>query len=225
MNDNLKEETQKKLINVVSHEIRNPLAAIKNGVYYIGYAVKSDNPRVKMTLDIINKEIESIQKMLEDLLAYSKQRPPSLSLVDVNSLIDEVVSIINLPEKVNIVRELEKSLPEFVLDREEIRQVLISIINNAWQACDKEEGIVNIITSLENGNLKLIVIDNGVGIPEDKLDKVFESFYSTKEGAVGLGLTAAKNLINRHEGKINCFSINGEGTEVTILIPQIKNEE
>jgi methyl-accepting chemotaxis protein len=110
MVDTLK-ETQQELIekeklaavsemaNVIGHDRRNPLAAIKNGSYYLRYAAKSENPRVEATLGIIDREIESISKIIEDLLGYSRQRPPTLSPVNINELIDEVISIIEFSEE------------------------------------------------------------------------------------------------------------------------------
>lgn len=208
------------MANVVSHDIRNPLAAIKNGAYFMRYAAKSDNPRVEKTLDIIDREIDSITKIINDLLGYSRQRPPVLSPVDVNSLMDEVISIIELPDNVTIKKEFAEHLSKFNLDMGEIRQVLVNLVNNAVQACDKDSGIVRVITGLqENGDLKMIIKDNGMGIPQDKIDKIFQAFYSTKRGGTGLGLASAKRIVERHNGTISIKSKDKVGTEVIISIP------
>ncbi|MBN2408000.1 MAG: GHKL domain-containing protein [Elusimicrobia bacterium] len=233
MIDKLK-ETREKLIekeqlaavgemaNIIGHDIRNPLAAIKNGAYYIRHAMKDENKRIEMSLDIIDREIVSITNIIEDLLGFSRQRPPALSPVNVNELMDEIISIIELPENTQIKKEYKAQLPEYNLDRGEMRQVFVNLINNAVQACkDREKGLVSVITGQETGgDLKVIIRDNGVGIPKDKLDQVFKAFYSTKAGGTGLGMSSAKNIVDRHEGTINIHSAVDKGTDITVIIPQ-----
>jgi signal transduction histidine kinase len=232
MIDNLK-ETREKLIekeklavvgemaNVIGHDIRNPLSAIKNAAYYLRHVLGEDNERITATLGIVDREIESIQKIVEDLLGYSRQRPPVLAPVDVNSLVDEVLSIIQVPANVQILKEVSEKLPSYDLDHGEMRQVLVNLINNAAQACEKKEkGEVRVISyRAEDEHLKIRIKDNGTGIPGEKLDKVFQAFYSTKEGGTGLGLSSAKRIVERHEGTINIESEQGKGSEIIISIP------
>ncbi len=210
--------------NIIGHDIRNPLAAIKNGVYFIRYSVKSENERLSKTLNIIDREIENITEIIENLLGYSRQRPPALKPVDVNSLTDESVSIVDVPENVEIRREFSEALGEHNLDKGEMKQVLVNLINNAVQACsDKESGVVTIRTDrTESGELFVSIKDNGKGIPRDKLENIFKAFYSTKEGGTGLGMSSAKNIVERHEGTINVKSELNKGTEIMISIPQLK---
>ncbi|MGM0567612.1 MAG: ATP-binding protein [Elusimicrobiota bacterium] len=211
------------MANVIGHDIRNPLAAIKNGTYFLRYAVKDKNDKIEKTMNIIEREIENIAKIIEDLLGYSRQRPPELSPVDVKGLADEAISIIEVPENVRIEKNYSRNLPEFNLDRNEIKQVLVNIINNAVQACEKEEGVVKIITEKDyNGNLIIRVIDNGEGIPKDKMENIFKAFYSTKGGGTGLGMSSAKNIIERHEGSINVKSEVKKGSEIILTVPFLK---
>lgn len=239
MIDNLK-ETREKLIekeklaavgemaNIIGHDIRNPLSAIKNGVYYIKHAVKEENPKIKVSLNIIDREIESISKIIEDLLSYSRQRPPKLKPVDINALYDEIISLIDVPDVVEIEKEVQEGIAEYKMDRGEIRQALVNIVNNAVQACEKKgKGKVEIRANKdkETGDLRIVVRDNGIGIPEDKKQKIFQAFYSTKDGGTGLGTSSAKRIVERHQGLINLHSEYNVGTEIVITIPKdIKTE-
>ena len=100
---------------------------------------------------------------------------------------------------------------------------MLNLLNNAIQACGKnDKGIVTAITDFEKENLKIIIRDNGEGIPKDKLENVFKAFYSTKAGGTGLGMSSAKNIVERHDGIINIRSAVGKGTDIIILIPQKK---
>ncbi len=213
------------MANIVGHDIKNPLGTIKNGVYFFRYTLKESGERVKKTLDIMDREIVTINDIVENLLGYSRQRPPALSSVDVNSLLDEVISIIEPPENVKIEKEYAENLPAYQLDRVEMKQVFVNLINNAVQACDKEEGRVRVISSnQEDQALKVRVIDNGVGIPKDKLDSIFKAFYSTKSGGTGLGMSSVKNIIERHGGTISVSSEPGKGTEMTVVIPPLEKK-
>ncbi len=206
----------------VCHDIRNPLAAIKNGIYFLEYSVKSENPRVKATIEIVNNEIDHIGNMLDDLLGFYKQDSPTFKLVNVNLLICEVLSALNIPENIEIVKKLEENLPKYNIAFNEIRQVFVNIISNAWQACDKDGSIIEITTKQEeNKDLYIGIRDNGIGIPQDNLGEVFDVFYSTKNGVMGLGLSAAKKNVNRHAGRIMIKSTVDVGTEIIIIIPQI----
>ncbi|MFH1416438.1 MAG: ATP-binding protein [Elusimicrobiota bacterium] len=221
MKEDNKTVSIEEIVNMISHDIRNPLAAIKNGIYYIGYSVKSDNPRVKITVDIINKEIDNIKKILDDLTGYSRQREQSLCDVNVGMLADEILAEIKIPDNIIILKDIDESLPDYLLDREEMRQIITNVVNNAWQSCDKEECRVSIrIFQDSNGNLNIGISDNGIGIADENKDRIFEPFYTTKDGGTGLGLAAVKKLVKRHNGSVALDSTVGEGTDFIISIPR-----
>ncbi len=232
------------MASIITHDIRNPLAAIKNGVFYLKTSPKIIDERLKEVLEIIDREITNINEIINDLLGFSRQKPPSLSPVDVNSLIEETISIIDKSENVEIIKEFDEELPKYQLDRGEIRQVLVNLIKNAVQACDKKQGaikeklseinvssdtiraydkkqgVVKVITGREkDGRLGLRILDNGIGIRDEDKDNIFKPFYSTKAGGTGLGLASVKRIIERHNGVVDVDSTYGKGTEFKILIP------
>lgn len=213
-----------KIADIISHDIRNPLSAIKNGMYFLGYSIKSDDQRIGTTINIINKEIENIERIVNNLLDYSRQRPPQVIQANINSLLDEVISQIELPEKVSIVKDFDNKIPPYDLDCEEIGRALMNVINNAWQSCEKNGGTVTVSTMQEkSGDLKIIVKDNGIGIAVGDLGRIFDPFYSTKDGKTGLGLAAVKRILERHNGCVVVNSIPDTGTDVTLAIPKGKN--
>ena len=207
------------MANVIGHDIRNPLAAIKNGSYFLKVVSDSDNEKVSQTLGTIEREVDNISSIVENLLGYSRQRDPVLKPVDVNALMDEVISIIEPPENVEIIKKYDEDMEKFNLDRGEIKQAMVNLINNAVQACNKPKGIVKVITFLKKDNLHINVVDNGKGIPKEDLNNIFKAFYSTKEGGTGLGMSSVKNIIDRHLGTLNIRSKVGKGTKMLITIP------
>ncbi len=208
------------MANVIGHDIRNPLSAIKNSAYYIKSILKDKEKYINI-VEIIEREIEHISKIIENLLGYSRQRPPALSSVDVNKLILEVLSIIEHPDHVTIETELQEDLDNHNIDRGEVRQALVNLINNAVQACrTQEKGRVTVSSKrMEDGMLQIKVKDNGCGIPKEDLENIFDAFYSTKEGGTGLGMSSAKNITERHGGNLYINTTVGNGTEIILNIP------
>lgn len=207
----------------VGHELRNPLGAIKNAVYYVrGKVAKSElgqqEPRVLEFLNIIDNEINSSNKIISDLLGFSRVGKPSVSPVYIDRVIEDALSRVSIPESVKLVKKLKADLPEVEVDTDQIRQVLVNIIMNALQAMP-EGGRLTIATGSRDNFLKVKVIDTGYGIPEDKIGKIFDSLFTTKAKGIGLGLAVCKAIIERHQGKVKVKSIVGEGTTFTIELP------
>lgn len=206
------------MANIVGHDLRNPLWAIENAVYYLKMKVDTRDKKVNDTLQAINRELKHSNKIINDLLGFSRQRQPVLRPVKLDSLIEETLSVISVPDEIKIVKKLQENLPIIKIDPDEIRQVLVNLVNNAIQACNKK-GEVLIETKLFEPLVEISISDNGAGISEENIKKLFTPFFSTKSRGTGLGLVAAKRIIERHKGKINISSKIGAGTKVIIKLP------
>jgi signal transduction histidine kinase len=124
-------------------------------------------------------------------------------------------------EKQRIVIQKEfQPLPPILMDREQMKQVILNLLLNAVQAMPKGGALV-LKGTLPEGDrwIKLSIQDSGLGIPSEDLDKLFDPFFSTKEGGVGLGLSIAHRIIDQHRGKIEVESTLGKGTRFTVWLP------
>jgi signal transduction histidine kinase len=207
----------------VGHELRNPLGAIKNAAYYIkGKIAKSEvgqqEPRVIEFLDIMDDEINSSNKIINDLLGFSRTGKPAVSPTRVEKVIDDAISHTLIPEHIELTKKLDADLPEIEIDTDQIRQVLVNVITNATQAMP-EAGKLTIAASGKNNFLEVEVIDTGSGIAEEVLGKVFDPLFTTKAKGIGLGLAVCKSIIERHGGGIEVKSRVGKGTTFTIKLP------
>ena len=207
----------------VGHELRNPLGAIKNAVYYVrGKVAKSElgqqEPRVMEFLNIIDNEINSSNKIINDLLDFSRVGRPSVSPAYIGRVIEDALSYIPIPESIKLVKKLKAELPEVEVDTDQIRQVLVNMFMNALQAMPAG-GKLTIAARSRDNLLEVKVTDTGYGIPEDKIDKIFDSLFTTKAKGIGLGLAVCKAIIERHQGKVKVKSKVGEGTTFTIELP------
>ncbi len=213
----------------VGHELRNPLGAIKNAVYYIkGKIAKSElaqkEPRVTEFLNIMDDEINSSNKIISDLLGFSRIGKPAVSPVKIGMIIDDAIAHTSVSENIELVKKLDTDLPEVEIDTDQIRQVLVNILINAVQAMP-EGGKLTIGARVADNYLQVEVSDTGVGIPKDAIEKIFDPLYTMKAKGIGLGLAVCKSIIDRHGGHIGVESEVGKGTAFTVNLPLMVKKE
>lgn len=207
----------------VGHELRNPLGAIKNAVYYIrGKVGKSDlaqnEPRVMEFLDIVDDEINASNKIINDLLGFSRVGKPAVSPARIEMVIDDAIAHTSIPENIELHRKVDANLPEVEIDTDQIRQVLVNMITNAVQAMP-EGGKLTLEARKRDSFLEMKIADTGVGMSEETMGKIFDPLYTTRAKGIGLGLAVCKSIIDRHEGQVKVESSVGKGTTFTIRLP------
>jgi len=207
----------------VGHELRNPLGAIKNAVYYIkGKLTKSElaekEPRVLEFLDIVDDEVNASNKIINDLLGFSRVGKPSVTPTPVKKVIEDALARVSIPENVALNENLGSDSKEVAVDAGQIQQVLVNVITNAVQAMP-EGGKLTINTRERKDFLELDVTDTGSGIADENKGKVFDPLFTTRAKGIGLGLAVSKSIIDRHGGQIEAKSAVGKGTTFTIRLP------
>lgn len=207
----------------VGHELRNPLGAIKNAVYYIrGKISKSElpakDPRLLQFLDIMDSEINVSNKIINDLLGFSRIGRPAVSPARIKTVVEDALSSLTIPENVEIVNKLDTELPEIAIDTDQIRQVVMNIAANAVQAMP-EGGKLTIDARKRDRYLELAISDTGHGMEAQVIPKIFDPLFTTKAKGIGLGLAVCKSIVERHEGIIEVQSRVGEGTTFTVKLP------
>jgi len=214
------------MASVVGHEIRNPLGVINNAIYYIKTKLEVSSgreldPKIQKHIGIIEQEIAASNKIVNDLLGFSRTRPPMAQPVDLNRIVEDSLSVVSIPDKVKVEIDLCLELPPALVNPDEIRQVLINLINNAWQAMP-EGGTLKVRTYPQEGMAQAEVTDTGCGISPENMKKLFTPFFSTKTKGTGLGLAAVQRTVERHNGKIRVRSQVGQGTTFIVSLPLAK---
>ncbi len=207
----------------VGHELRNPLGAIKNAVYYVrGKVAKSElaqkEPRVTEFLDIMDDEINSSNKIISDLLGFSRVGKPSVSPTQIKKIVEDALLHLTIPENIGVTKMLDTDLPQVEIDADQIQQVFINIITNAVQAMP-EGGKLTMQAREKDEFLEIEIADTGCGIPEEAVDKIFDPLFTTRAKGIGLGLAVCKAIIDRHQGSIDVKSQVEKGTTFTIRLP------
>jgi signal transduction histidine kinase len=209
----------------LAHEIRNPLNAMKINLQLLEEEWKQDNElsraKAQKRFGTLDQEITRLDQILGDFLRFARLPQPNLEKHDISLLIAELLDFTE-PEaqqlNVKIKKDLEPSLPEIYLDNRQIKQALLNILINAYQSMP-DGGEVTIRAYKMDSRIKVDIIDSGEGIPLDRIDKLFDLFYSTKESGTGLGLPITKRIIDMHNGEIEVQSQEGKGSTFSIILP------
>ena len=191
-----------KLAGGVGHELRNPLGAIKNAAYFLNMALEEPEAEVKKTLEILCQEIETSERIISSILDFAREKPPTWLKVDINEIIQRVLSRTTVPGNIEVVSQIDEALPEVMADPDQLDRVFANIILNAIQAMP--EGGRLAVECQAPGSEKVIIsiTDTGGGIPAEVLPKLFEPLFTTRVKGIGLGLTITKTLVEGHGGTI-----------------------
>ncbi|TDI14243.1 MAG: response regulator [Acidobacteria bacterium] len=215
------------MISGVAHELNNPLAAV------MGYAQLLDSDLVELDgehrqekIRTIHREAYRCQRIVQNLLSFARNQNPERRPTDLNAAVQAVIHPLEYSlrvDEVEAILELAPDLPAVMGDAHQLQQVILNLVNNAQHALREVPGPrrLRISTVQRDGRVVVQVEDNGVGIPADKLGKVFDPFFSTKAvgKGTGLGLSLAYGCIKEHGGEIRVQSPPGQGTCFTLDLP------
>lgn len=205
----------------IAHEIRNPLTAIK------GFTQLINEESSNQYIDVMLSELDRIEKIVSDLLILAKPEIKYFEQSNLNSLILDIVSLLNthaIMKNIEIETVFEEKAMAAECEPDKLKQVLINIIKNAIEASFNDGKIIIETRWADGENVLIKVSDNGAGIPNDRLPKLGEPFYSTKEKGTGLGLMICKRIIKNHNGTIRITSKVNKGTTVKIMLPKSQKE-
>ena len=204
----------------LAHEIRNPLAGIA-GVVDVMRKELPPGSSSRSVLGDVQDEIHYIQRILNDLLAYARPRPPQLHTADLNATIEQAVLLARQQigsRSIEVLFTPDKDLPSISHDPAQMQQVLLNLLLNGIQAISNS-GRVELTLRQEGDNVIVRVADTGSGIAPDALTKIFKPFFTTRREGTGLGLSLAKGIVDAHGGGIRVTSTPGHGTQFDVLLP------
>jgi signal transduction histidine kinase len=212
------------LAGSVSHELRGPLGSIKNSAYFLQLALEDPAPDVQETLDILNEEIARSETIIDSMLDFARTETPNRQPVSANVLVENALNRVKVPDTIDVELNLEDTLPTVAADPKQLLGVFENITKNAVEAMPEGGKLRVKSNTVRDANeepvqVEIAFADNGVGITEKDLERVFEPLFSTKEGGTGLGLPLAQALVEAHGGSITVKSRVGEGSTFTVLLP------
>ena len=214
------------LAGMVGHDLRNPLTGISGAAYYLKAKYTSNMDfRGRDMLEIIEKDIEHANKIINDLLEYSREMRLKLVETDPKSMLKEAIASMPVPENVKILDKTCRE-PKMRVDTERMRRVLMNIMKNAIDAMPKG-GNLTVKSEKTEETMTMSFSDNGIGMAKDILEKIWTPLFTTKAKGMGFGLPICKRIVEGHGGRISVESKVRKGTTFTITIPiepKIKEE-
>jgi signal transduction histidine kinase len=203
---------------MVGHDLRNPLTGINSATYYLKMKLGSSmDGKAREMLELIEKDVEYANKIIADLMEYSREMQLTPDKATPRSIMKEAISIVDTPQNIQL-QDRTQNKPEMVLDFDKMKRVFTNLIRNAVDAMP--DGGELVISSRESeNNVEFIFADTGTGMTKDTVDKLWTPFFSTKAKGMGLGLAICKRIVEAHGGKISVKSITGRGTTFIVTIP------
>jgi signal transduction histidine kinase len=214
----------------VGHELRNPLAAVRTAATYVNKRLKdgqASDPKVPQFLGVIDRELGVCSKIISDLLDFARERPPEMAPCPLRSLVDDAFTLVPNSTGAELINEIPADLPVPNLDKDQFRQVVVNLVQNAVEAMTPEsKGRVSVQGARRGNGIRVSIIDNGPGMPKETLDHIFEPLFTTKTKGTGLGLAIVHNVLRRHGADISVDSEIGKGTtfhiDIAAVAPQTK---
>jgi two-component system sensor histidine kinase HydH len=213
-----------RLVAGMAHEIRNPLNSISGYSQHLKGKFRSDTSEGR-ALDVIVREVDRLNRVITELLDFSRPREPELSPLDLNLIVSQTLSLMEREtssQGVAVVEELSVGKALIMGHADSLKQLLLNLLLNALQAMP-DGGVLTVQTENSAGRVILKIADTGPGIPEGDQETVFEPFFTTRENGTGLGLAIVHRIILDHGAEIRVESSPGDGTMFVIRFPGVKS--
>jgi two-component system sensor kinase FixL len=203
---------------MIAHEVKNPLAGIRGAVQVIGGRLPAGNPDAPMMQEIV-KRIDSLDQMMKDLLLFARPPQPNRAPTDIVPLLAATAGLLKQDEGARQVGvEISGSAPLVPADGEMLKMVFHNLLINSAHAMHGH-GQIRVQVAAVDRACRIVISDQGPGIPADVRDKIFIPFFTTKRRGTGLGLPTAKRFIEAHDGRITVDCPPSGGTTVTVQLP------
>lgn len=202
-----------------SHELRNPLTLINSGLQMIASA----HPEVKEYehWDDVMDNLDYVKELLDELSAFNNAGHVKKENIDTSNYLRTILSSIKPTLdylEITLETDIPDSLPSMALDRIRVRQMLLNLLKNAWEAVPIPGGKISFSVIPENSGIRIDIRDNGCGISKEQQATIFQPFFTTKESGTGLGLAVSKQIAQAHSGDITLESAPGQGTVFHIFL-------
>lgn len=218
-----------KVISGLSHDIKNHLQKIENGIYLIETGLQeNDKKSMEKGLGTLKNSYEKMKNLVLSMVDYTRERELNLQLTDINNLLSMIINEnkeIFKVKKIKIKKEFEKNISPIYIDPQKIERAITNLLINAVDAVEDGRGVIKVGTKYDREKeiVEIWVEDNGCGISEKNIDKIFDIFYSTKGArGTGFGLAIVQKVIKEHNGKIEVKSQINKGTKFILKIPARK---
>lgn len=207
------------------HEIKNPLSTIQLNLQLMREDLQgvesAQVQRVVRRIGTLEREVQRLSQLLDSFRELTRLGEMKRQACNINRLVRELVEFVQADlrqQKVEVLAWYDEQVPELMVDSERLKQAFLNVIINSKQAMPNG-GQLMVRTSRESNHVIVEITDTGEGIPSERLERIFDAFYSTKKGGMGLGLPMVRRIVEGHGGSVSVQSEPGKGTQVRIALP------
>jgi signal transduction histidine kinase len=205
-----------------AHQIKNPLAVIRNAAHSLERSVRENRNTALQQIEIIQEEVSHADRVITQIMGYAQLSEGRVEKLDLAEKMNAAVSDVfpaAVPTGITVVKKMTGPFPALLMQRGHLSEVLVNLLQNAREALNNR-GQVTIDVSAQRDQTVLITIaDDGPGIPPDKIGRVFEAYFTTKEKGTGLGLAIVKHNVELYGGTIQVESVLGKGAKFIVTFP------
>lgn len=203
--------------SITSHELKNPLASLKNIAYYLIKTSKAEDDRSKRMMTMLSTEIDRTNAMVSELSDISKSKKISKAMEDPSGIVTACLEALQLKENITVNKDVESFQAN--IDKDRFRQLANNLLTNARDAIGEGTGTIDIRLKKQGESFELSIKDSGCGMDAESLLRCFEPMFSSKTKVLGLGLTVVKEIALGHHGTVNATSEKGKGSVFTVTMP------
>ena len=204
------------------HQIKNPLAVINNAAYSLRRALHQTNSAAEQQLEIIQEEVARADRVITQVMGYAQLSEGRVERLDVALKIDQAVELVfpaAVPTGIKVVKKTAGQFPPLLMQRTHLSEIVVNLLQNAREALGGRGNILVEAVALQNHAIEISVADDGPGIAPDKVGRVFEAYFTTKEKGTGLGLAIVKHNVELYGGSVRVDSTLGKGAKFTVVFP------
>ncbi|HUA38958.1 MAG TPA: HAMP domain-containing sensor histidine kinase [Candidatus Sulfopaludibacter sp.] len=205
-----------------AHQIKNPLAIINNAAFSIQRALREGRTEASQQIEIIQEEVSRADRIVTQIMGYAQLTEGRVEKLDVLEELERASTQVfppAVPTGVHVHREFDRSFPSLLMQRRHLAEILVNLLTNAREAAGKDGNIYITAGHRRDHAVEISVRDDGPGIPPDKIGRIFEAYYTTKEHGTGLGLAIVKHNVELYGGTVRVESGLGKGAAFTLVFP------
>ena len=206
-----------------AHQIKNPLAVINNTVYSLRRSLRHANPvAAEQQLEIIQEEVARADRVITQVMGYAQLSEGRVEKLDVVRKINQAIEQVfptAVPTEIKIEKELAAHFPALLMQRAHLSEILVNLLQNAREALGAQGNIRVEATVRRDHAIEISVADDGPGIAPDKVEQIFEAYFTTKTKGTGLGLAIVKHNVELYGGEVRVDSTLGKGAKFTVVFP------
>jgi signal transduction histidine kinase len=207
-----------------AHQIKNPLAVINNAAFSLQRSLRENKNAAAQQIEIIQEEVARADKVITQIMGYAQLSEGRVERLKVIEQIDracEQVFPAAVPTGIKLVKKFSRPFPPLLMQRGHLSEILVNLLRNAREALGDSGSVTISAGASRNLDVEITVADNGPGIPPDKVERIFEAYFTTKEKGTGLGLAIVKHNAELYGGDVRVESVLGKGSKFTVSLPAI----